>query len=1227
MKKNLLKALVSRMGSKWLLTGGLLFGVTGALQAQVSGYSFAESNTTYVPITSGVVIGEATNASPSSSPESAPMDDFTYSAELPFPFVFSGGTYDSIRLNTNGWVSFGANLSNVSTPISSTNNYEGVICPFGHDLMGIFATTAIRTSGSAELTSVANTSRCKIGAPIQGTGIPAGTTIVSFTANTITMSNAATSTATTAAFISFAIGEIRMTTTGTAPNRVCVIQYSGMAKYSTTAGTTNNTAIDFQIRLHETTGIINVVYGNVLAPGASNTVQVGLRGNNNTDFNNRTSTTAWTATTAGTTNSATLTWINTNVPANGLTYTWTPANCVGPSGITMSAIVTNAATISWSAASPAPATGYEYYYSTSSTPPTSSTLPSGSTLPSVLTDGISGLTPASTYYVWVRSVCSSTDKSGWVSGGSFITELLVPSPWSEGFSSTTAPSGFNTAGWSIGSTRGVTGNPGNNIYKNLYSTVISGEFSTLNIGPLSANDILSFDFKSALYSSPYGALAAGSGYFKVLVSTNFGQTYTQIDSVSLLTVNTWQNKSYSLAPTYVGQNIKVKIVGNWIAEDYDLAFDNFFIGSCLPPSMVNTTLVTSTNATVAWSAPTVAPGIGYDYYFSTSNTAPTASTTPEGSVSASSLTANLGPLSPSTTYYYWIRSSCSSTDKSSWTSGGSFTTLCLPFNLPFSEGFNSGSIPTCWFTYNSANNTTANALWKFSGAVDYASGNTRPNGSFAWVDGSDPSNISDVTLASPQIVLSGLVNPIVKFDYFSNNTNTYPNNIFKVEVNNGSGWVNIYTDNTSSPNWRTINAPLPAGYANTTIQLRFLVDKTAAPVGYAFYNDILLDSLSIIETPCTPPTVSLGNDTTICVNSTITLDAANVGASYLWSNAATTQTISVSAAGIYWVDVTNGACTTRDTIVVSISALPIVDLGNDTAFCPGATITLDAANAGATYLWSNAATTQSIDVTSAGIYSVAVTNSNGCVGHDTVEVDAFLAVVVDLGNDTTICSDPGLSLDVTITGGTYIWDDASTNPTRDITAAGTYFVTVTDANGCESTDTIDVELVPLATGTLNVTAGAADGSYNMSISGSNGVASVAWNFGNGQTDSGLNTSYTYEANGSYTITAYLINDCGDTTVLTRTIDVVLSVANLKLSEAQFSLYPNPATSVITIANNSGLQMQSVSVYNVLGQQVYLAQASNSSTHQMNVTGFAAGVYTVRVATPQGVVIRKFEVLK
>jgi len=197
------------------------------------------------------------------------------------------------------------------------------------------------------------------------------------------------------------------------------------------------------------------------------------------------------------------------------------------------------------------------------------------------------------------------------------------------------------------------------------------------------------------------------------------------------------------------------------------------------------------------------------------------------------------------------------------------------------------------------------------------------------------------------------------------------------------------------------------------------------------------------------PTVTV-NDTSICKGFTATLKAKGLGTpsiSYLWSTTAATQSIDVTTAGSYIVTVTDGnGCKNADTAVVIVWADPTVSIA-DVAVCKGTKATLVASAQGTPtilYLWSSAATTNSIDVTTAGSYTVTVTDGNGCKNSDTAVVTLYdLPIVHD--TTITICFAKTASLDPGVYNH-YLWDNASTIRTRGVTAEGTYTVTVTNVN-------------------------------------------------------------------------------------------------------------------------------------------------------------------------------------
>ena len=119
------------------------------------------------------------------------------------------------------------------------------------------------------------------------------------------------------------------------------------------------------------------------------------------------------------------------VSINGETedYTFTvttPPACTAPISLVSSTVTSTTATISWTAATPAPASGYQYFVSSSATAPNAGTTPSGSTAAGVTNANLSGLTANTTYYFWVRSNCGGSGTSAWAGSSNFFTGYCQP---------------------------------------------------------------------------------------------------------------------------------------------------------------------------------------------------------------------------------------------------------------------------------------------------------------------------------------------------------------------------------------------------------------------------------------------------------------------------------------------------------------------------------------------------------------------------------------------------------------------------------------------------------------------------------------------------------------------------------------------------------------------------------------------------------------------------------
>ncbi|MFA8436417.1 MAG: gliding motility-associated C-terminal domain-containing protein, partial [Marinifilaceae bacterium] len=203
------------------------------------------------------------------------------------------------------------------------------------------------------------------------------------------------------------------------------------------------------------------------------------------------------------------------------------------------------------------------------------------------------------------------------------------------------------------------------------------------------------------------------------------------------------------------------------------------------------------------------------------------------------------------------------------------------------------------------------------------------------------------------------------------------------------------------------------------------------------------------------PVVSLGEDQSFCDGNSTTLDAGNVGSSYLWNDGTTNQTLVASATGTYDVRVTDAnGCTASDEVVITVNPNPVVNLGEDQAFCEGNSAILDAGNMGSSYLWNDGSTNQTLDASVSGIYDVSVTDANGCTASDEVVITVNSNPVVSLGEDQAFCEGNSVTLDAGNLGSSYLWSDGSTNQTLVASASGTYDVSVTDANGCSTSDEV-----------------------------------------------------------------------------------------------------------------------------------------------------------------------------
>ncbi|KQM50333.1 fibronectin type III domain-containing protein [Chryseobacterium sp. Leaf201] len=407
--------------------------------------------------------------------------------------------------------------------------------------------------------------------------------------------------------------------------------------------------------------------------------------------------------------------------------------CLTPAAPAVSAITTVSATLSWTAPPAAPGNGYEYYLSTVNTAPTAATAGTANAGTTV-TPG--GLTASTTYFWWVRSVCSATDKSVWIAGPSFsTTQVPATIPYTQNFTSANdlqLTNGTQVNKWFYGS---ATGNPANSLYisnnngtANSYttsSTSVVHAFRDIIVPAGSTDATLSFDWKCDGESSfdylrvwlvpvsfsPVAGTQITAGGGRIQIGGNFNQQ------------TSWQNYFNTAVNLSSFSAQTMRLVFEWRNDGSGgtqppVAIDNInlSIPTCKVPSNITVTTVGTTTATVTWAAPAPAPVGGYQYYLSTTNVAPTGATIPTGP--SATTTLNLTLLAANTTYYIWVRSVCVGPDRSFWVAGPGFTTTQVPANLPYIQNFNTGNdlgftagTQVNKWAYGSATGNTGNSVY------------------------------------------------------------------------------------------------------------------------------------------------------------------------------------------------------------------------------------------------------------------------------------------------------------------------------------------------------------------------------------------------------------------------------------------------------------------------------------------------------------------------------------
>jgi gliding motility-associated-like protein len=443
----------------------------------------------------------------------------------------------------------------------------------------------------------------------------------------------------------------------------------------------------------------------------------------------------------------------------------------------------------------------------------------------------------------------------------------------------------------------------------------------------------------------------------------------------------------------------------------------------------------------------------------------------------------------------------------------------------------------------SANATTANCGQNNGSATVSVSGGT-PAYNYAWSPpisstsatannlgaGSYSVTVTDANGCSTEIpvAVSNLNGPQLSIDNTANTTCALPNGSISVTASGGTPPLTINWSHSATFHNATANN-LPAGSYTITV-----IDGNGCEAN---------QSVTLTDAP--PPTVALTPTNPSCElnngSMTATVSGGTAPYSYTWSAAGgNNETLANIGAGTYSVTVSdaNGCSASASaSLVSSLNPTLTAALADATCGLSNGSINLTTANGVApfSYTWlpSNIGNTSNASNLAGGTYSVTVTDANGCTDSNNFTINNATApqITVD-GVSNASCQQANGSISLSVSSGTapfnYNWSGGLGNtPTPLFLAGGTYSVTVTDANGCTDTETINITDTPLpALSIVNQTQATCNTNNGaVTVIANNGTAPFDYQWGAPLNVSGASQSNL--AGGTYTVVVTDANGCTD----------------------------------------------------------------------------------------------------
>lgn len=370
------------------------------------------------------------------------------------------------------------------------------------------------------------------------------------------------------------------------------------------------------------------------------------------------------------------------------------------------------------------------------------------------------------------------------------------------------------------------------------------------------------------------------------------------------------------------------------------------------------------------------------------------------------------------------------------------------------------------------------------------------------------------------------------------------------------------------------------------------------------------DTITVVVHPI--PTVSAGLNTSICAGGSATLNATSGMISYSWSpssglsSTTTASTVATPAATTTYTVTVMGAgfCTNTAQVTVTVNPIPTITAAGDASICSGSSTSISATGAGAggVYSWSPSAGLSSptspspiASPTVTTTYTVTGSSAAGCTSTDVVVITVSNAL--SIASSTAVpetCSEGDGSITAgAVSGGTspilYSLDGGAgqSSPSFGSLNQGVHLITVTDALGCSTTQTVSVGQISNvnASFTATPTSGSSPLTVNFNNTSSGTSNTYLWDLGDGTFSLLTNPSDIYTQTGTYTVTLIASNGgapCVDTATLTIEVynEVVYVVPNI------FTPNGDQNNDVFSLERSVGINTVEGEMFNRWGKRIY-----------------------------------------